>query len=537
MLGGMRSPIANPLSLRGRGRGFTLIELLVVVVIIAILLAVAIPAYLSQQTKAKDAKAKQYLAYSYRDIRSGIPETNNQFPANASMVSWVQQADPELTTSTGNCYALSSLSANTVVVDTSSTSSNLLLCTKSDSGNVWKLAASPTSAPNFVDGTAVPLTVSGNEITDATRATGMQGDGRAPPDSSFGIWEGTTNLVPNGDDATVRGWNPTDGDNSIGVVSPDGGGFYRVPKTFNGHTNSEPYSFSTWAGTNGTTYTLSFLYRSDGTPTFSPRFFDGTADIAPTPVIVDLGGGVKRVSITAAVTHTGGYRSFDFRSFNWNTATYIDVKWLQAEAKPIATPYALQGTSRPAARVQAPASLIDRTQFWIAMRIRMGFASTPNPNESFPFYWDNGNNSQNDQLSIYQDGTGSFQFRSFDATGQDNITLAPVYAAGDYETLIMAGTAAQLKASIGGTAFTSVARNHIPRAGILAATFNIGSNNAAQQADSNVLWFADGTGTLTDADAAAINGFGNSDPNVSSFPTTAQADFVWNGVGSNGSLK
>lgn len=52
----------------------------------------------------------------------------------------------------------------------------------------------------------VTLTVTGNEVTDAVRALGTDGDGLAA-ETSFGIWPSSTNLMPNGGFETdTDGW-------------------------------------------------------------------------------------------------------------------------------------------------------------------------------------------------------------------------------------------------------------------------------------------------------------------------------------------
>lgn len=130
-------------------RAFTLIELLVVIVILGILMAVALPTFLRQQNKAKDSEAKQYLATGYKDAKAETVGNAGNYPAAASLVSAISQAEPQFTVTSGAC-SVSTGPKNLVV--SAASGNNLTLCNKSNSGHLWQLAVSTAApAPTFTD--------------------------------------------------------------------------------------------------------------------------------------------------------------------------------------------------------------------------------------------------------------------------------------------------------------------------------------------------------------------------------------------------
>jgi type IV pilus assembly protein PilA len=537
-------------------RGFTLIELLVVIVIIAILMAIAIPAYLAQQTKAQDTKTKTYLNYAYRDIRSSLPEANNFFQKSTSLVNVVSASEPQLSITSGDCAGgLLGAAADALIVDSATTPNSLSLCAKSKSGNLWRLVSTPSGQHQVIDGSAIPFSVSGSEITDATRTASLAGDGLVN-DSSTGIWESATNLIRNGGGELNN--NNFLAANGIGAISaPDNAhakfgtysirydapgtqgmaaGIYQSTAAGLNSPATTPYSCEFWSyGANGKAMEglLRFIYTDTSQQDFTSNF-TGSLSWQHISVANAPSAGGKTVDRVECQLRPQAL-AIDSAFGAWTA--WVDG--MQIEQKTLSTPYVETSgvtATRLVSRVQAPSSLLNANQGWFAARVRMGW-SAASATGLFPSVagWATNNN---DRLGIIWNGGAStwVMDRRLGGIAADASTPVQNHLPGTIVTLIGYWSGATLGISINGSSFVTA---NDPRSLTPTSTnFDIGSNGTgAGPFNGDILWFAAGTGTLTNGDATNINGFGNSDPKPSSFSSSAAATFTWDGITSIGSIK
>jgi hypothetical protein len=401
-----------------------------------------------------------------------------------------------------------------------------------------------------VSASSTGLTMSFNEITDATRATNTQGDGRQPPDSSTGIWEGTTNLISNGGFETnltlaVGNWVPANGTTTVtrstsyakfgtasAKVVTDGATAYTgLDGCIGGITAGNTYTVSAWvfSPTNNTSMQLQ-VYRKTSAC--------GGGVVGNTNTPFTLSAGWQRITHTFTAEASTAAAEIDIVTVGTQSATTFYVDGVQMEQKAYATPYVETngGTAtRNGGRIQAPSTGMNATTGWFTARIRPSWSSSGSMPNGAPgiFEW---NNNDSNRIFIYFASASNISiYRIGGGSGGAGPGVNVTYNAGDTLTITGYWTSTTLGISVNGGAFTTAGQTTIPSSP--PATFDIGSlwthnAGAGNNLDGDILWSAAGAGTLTNGDATALNAYGNSDPtlaNLNSLDSADAATMAWDG--------
>jgi len=363
------------------------------------------------------------------------------------------------------------------------------------------------------------LTLSGNEITDASRALGVEGDGLLN-DSSMGIWGPATNLCTNGGfETNTTGWTKGGTNTLVSNATQAKFGTKSGLATYADNATLADYAA-----------TLTNVAHMVQVRLWIPTAYDGGGvelrqlnyTVAASATAANMGLRDQWQQVTLGFT-PGADVIGNIQVNNTGAAPtagrFVYIDGAQIETGSIATPYVETDgatATRPASRVQAQASLLNAAQSWVVMRVRMGRASTPAvAGDLMAFHL--GIVGDTYRIRGYYEPTQQLWALQMSAGGGGYAVSAAVFAAGDLLTLGFKWQASGGQISLNGSAWgTSSPAN--PGLGPTTANLDIGSVSGTLHIDSDVLWFACGTGTLTDADAATIHVYGNNDLGLNAFP-------------------
>lgn len=395
------------------------------------------------------------------------------------------------------------------------------------------------------------MTVSGNEITDVVRAANIQGDGATIP-GGYGVWRATTNLFRNGNaDTNLTDWFGSGitlirdttvakfGTTSVESVCPGGSsgqGFHVDTATGQALSAGTAVRASVWLKGNAGGETFTFFTRILNTDASSTD------------------GGVTTITLTTSWqrfvatldTVAVGKTGDQIQLFCSTNVTQVATFWAggaQAETRLTATPYVdtVNATaSRSVGQVQGLASLLNATQSWVAVRCRPEWdaASDPLGNGDNPtvFEWAvDASNRLRLSFAPLNNSPASVWYadRQTGGAGAGSVSAVQTFTSGQAQLAIFRCTATQAGISVNGGAFVNQANTSIPNLSSITL-FDIGTGGSAQTGhewDGEILWVTGGTGTLTDADAATLNGYGLVLPSLSQITAqlgvAASPTFAW----------
>jgi hypothetical protein len=165
--------------------------------------------------------------------------------------------------------------------------------------------------------------------------------------------------------------------------------------------------------------------------------------------------------------------------------------------------------------------VLNVTQSWIAIRFRTGFAATDDPYGAAPqpCLWSWQTDSTHDYRIHFNVGNDTWACIQENGTSKTAASAAQTFAYGTTQTIIGAWDSSNnIKLSLNGGAFT-VANDFASKPTSLPSTWLIGDRfSLDRQMNGEYLWVIVGSGTLSDADAATIHAFGDTDPDISLIP-------------------
>lgn len=369
-------------------------------------------------------------------------------------------------------------------------------------------------------------TLSGNEITDAIRTAGAQGD-RATPPAGIGIWPASTNRIVNGGfESNTTGWVAYGADVAIARITSDyafGVACCEVTVGAGGSDSGLRHTAYTngAAVTAGVTYTSSAWVRSISGLTAGYLVIDwytgAGAYLSSTSSSPTWTTSWARYTVTGLAPATAEWAVVNVRERGAGAATFR-VDGIQVEALAVATPY-IETNGGTAARSASRARLtvadlgITATQGIIAFRWVPGWsaAQEPGAGSSYIVLWDWKDDSNNRIILAYEESTNRYFFQRISGGVADTVYLAASPVAGTGATITCAWTSTTLYASLDGAAFSSTGCTHIPT--LAATTMDVGSDAATQfWLYGDVRWVVSGKGTRTDADATALHAYGSVPP-------------------------
>ena len=359
-----------------------------------------------------------------------------------------------------------------------------------------------------------------NVLTDATRLANVEGDG-LPFGSGYGVWPAATNLCINGN-ATTNTTGITDNSSTTsrvtsGVVKFGTTAFEVVSSNL---AANEGPSQSVSGGAGSTQYTVSaWAWLISGAATVRATLSDSVAG-KQGGTAVALTTTPQKITVTATTGALGASVASFIETTVQQAGTWRCGGW-QVETGNVATPYVQTdgGTAtRSAGRVQVPVSgLFSATQAWVAVRLVPGWASAspPGTSEAGVFEWGDGTFNNRLVLTWVEATSEWVVARATGGTYGNSAVSADTFAASTAITLIGAFEATQTRISVDGAAFSNAANTTIPDLSAVALA-DIGAETAdlsRKQAGHNP-WAVIGKGSLTDADAARINSWGNTVPTL-----------------------